>query len=155
MSAHLFSNHYNKTRSRYYELLHEVSFNPECPGEKFVTYALKGFVEGLDEQLATLQAEHTQMIWESFIQRAFAKKTRPSELRQRDVALALLRRSDSVSAREIPGLSPELAKAYADKRQKTVTRDLNALETMGIIQQSTGGSSSARVTLNRDILRLT
>ena len=25
MSAHLFSNHYNKTRSRYYELLHEVS----------------------------------------------------------------------------------------------------------------------------------
>ena len=155
MSAHLFSNHYNKTRSRYYELLHEVSFNPKCPSEKFVTYALKGFVEGLDEQLATLQAEHTQMIWESFIQRAFAKKTRPSELRQRDVALALLRRSDSVSAREIPALSPELAKAYVDKSQKTVTRDLNALETMGIIRQSTGGSTPAKISLNRDILRLT
>lgn len=155
MSAHLFSNHYNQTRSRYYELLHEVSFNPECPGEKFVTYALEGFVAGLDEQLATLQAEHTQMIWESFIQREFAKKTRPSELRRRDVALALLRRSDSVSAREIPALSPELAKAYADKSQKTITRDLNALETMGIIQQSTGGSTPAKITLNRDILRLT
>ena len=154
MSAHLFSNHYNQTRSRYYELLHEVSFNPECPGEKFATYALEGFVEGLDEQLATLRAEHTQMIWESFIQRAFAKKTRPSELRQRDVALALLRRSDSISAKEIPELSPELAKAYADKSQKTVTRDLNALETMGIIHQTSGGSTPARVTLNRDILRL-
>ena len=154
MSAHLFSNHYNQTRSRYYELLHEVSFNPECPGEKFATYALEGFVEGLDEQLATLQAEHTQMIWESFIQRAFAKKTRPSELRQRDVALTLLRRSGSISAKEIPELSPELAKAYADKSQKTVTRDLNALETMGIIQQITGGSTPAKVTLNRDILRL-
>ena len=154
MSAHLFSNHYNQTRSRYYELLHEVSFNPECLGEKFATYALEGFVEGLDEQLATLQAEHTQMIWESFIQRAFAKKTRPSELRQRDVALALLRRSGSISAKEIPELSPELAKAYADKSQKTVTRDLNALETMGIIQQTSGGSTPAKVTLNRDILRL-
>ena len=95
------------------------------------------------------------MIWESFIQRAFAKKTRPSELRQRDVALALLRRSDSISAKEIPELSPELAKAYADKSQKTVTRDLNALETMGIIQQTTGGSTPAKVTLNRDVLRLT
>ena len=154
MSSHLFSNHYNQTRSRYYELLHEISFNPECPSEKFVTYALEGFVEGLDEQLTTLQVEHTQMIWESFIQRQFAQKTKPSELRQRDVALALLRQSDSVNARAIPDLSPELAKAYANKSQKTITRDLNTLETMGIIQQSASGSTPAKVTLNRNILRL-
>ncbi len=49
-AGHLLSNHYNKTRSKYYAEL-ERSSKAADGVVRFITYALEGFVDGLKEQL--------------------------------------------------------------------------------------------------------
>jgi predicted transcriptional regulator len=44
-----------------------------------------------------------------------------------------------VKRAEIERLSPELAALYAAKQSKTVTRDLNAIEQMGLIERGREG----------------
>lgn len=40
---------------------------------------------------------------------------------------------------EIPKLTPELAVSFASKTAKTLSRDLNALEALGLSTSGTGG----------------
>lgn len=148
MSAHLLSNHYNSTRSDYHGLMDEVSLSPRFPAEKFFHYALQGFVEGLDEQLGKIRTEQTTIAWESYIHKLFTGRTSKPDLRQRDIALTLLNQKEPVDTRALPRLTPNLEAAYAGKSQKTLTRDINALEETGILNREKG-----KVSLNRQILR--
>lgn len=148
MSAHLLSNHYNSTRSDYHGLMDEIALSPRFPAEKFFHYALQGFVDGLDEQLEEIRAEQASIAWESYIHKLFTGKTSKPELRQRDIALALLDEKDPTDASALPRLTPSLQAAYAGKSQKTLTRDINALEETGILTRKNG-----KISLNRQILR--
>lgn len=148
MSAHLLSNHYNSTRSDYHGLMDEIALSPRFPAEKFFHYALQGFVDGLDEQLEEIRAEQTSIAWESYIHKLFTGKTSKPELRQRDIALALLAEKEPTDASTLPRLTPSLQAAYAGKSQKTLTRDINALEETGILTRENG-----KISLNRQILR--
>lgn len=148
MSAHLLSNHYNSTRSDYHGLMDEIALSPRFPAEKFFHYALQGFVDGLDEQLEEIRAEQTSIAWESYIHKLFTGNTSKPELRQRDIALALLDEKDPTDASALPRLTPSLQAAYAGKSQKTLTRDINALEETGILTRENG-----KISLNRQILR--
>lgn len=148
MSAHLLSNHYNSTRSDYHGLMDEISLSPRFPAEKFFHYALQGFVEGLDEQLEKIRAEQTAIAWESYIHKLFTGKTSKPDLRQRDIALALLSEKDPINTHALLRLTPNLEAAYAGKSQKTLTRDINALQKTGILNREKG-----KISLNRQILR--
>ncbi len=131
-AAHLLSNHYNQTRSEYYRQLDLAS---KSGGDimPFLQYAVRGFVDGLHEQMSFVWEQQWDMVWQNHIHEQFQNRTHPSDIRERHLALDLGAKDDWVAVAEISELTPRLAKAYAGKTTKTVQRDINQLEKMNLI----------------------
>jgi Fic family protein len=141
VAAHLLSNHYNQTRTNYYRQLENASksggdLNP------LLAYAAKGFVDQLQQQLNSVHDWIFEATWTNHVHSLFTDSTATAK-RQRDLVLALP--FDAFVPRaKLPGLTPGLAEAYASKKSKTVTRDLNALEQRGLIERGLGGYRARR-----------
>ena len=131
-AAHLFSNHYNQTRTEYYRQLDHAS---KSGGDivPFIGYAVRGFVDGLREQLEKIWTQQWDVVWRNFVHERFQSRNSPTDTRQRHLALDLGDGGDWVEVGKVIELTPRLAKAYAGKTSKTVQRDLNALVEMGLI----------------------
>lgn len=136
-ACHLLSNYYNRTRSRYYAVLAQTS-RPPYPVEAFVSYAVRGFVEELREQLATIWHEQLLVTWVNFVHERFQGAPTPARRRQRDLVLSLP--VDQLTpAASIARLTPDLAVQYATKQHKTVVRDVNELVRMELVDRSRAG----------------
>lgn len=146
MSTQLLSNHYNQTRPRYYQLLDTISLSRKFPAEKFIGYALEGFSEQLDTQLEDFENENIRLLMAGHIQKEFTGQTKPLQLRQKELATALAFRPEPVPPHAVPSLTPLLAKYYEKKTLKSVSRDLNALSRLGIINLTLFG-----VEINRNL----
>lgn len=133
-AAHLLSNHYNQTRTEYYRQLDRAS---KSSGEivPFIQYAVSGFVDGLREQLKTINEQQWDVCWRDFVQEEFHNRNSPAATRQRYLALDLGDTAEWVEVGKITKLSIRLAGEYAGKTAKTVQRDVNALLDMGLIQR--------------------
>jgi len=116
----------------YYRVLAETSQFP-YPVEKFVSYAVQGFVEELREQLSVIRAQQHMVTWNNFVHQSFSGRTGRPAHRQRDLVLALPVNGAPVN--QVRRLTPELAEQYAGKQQKTLSRDLNALEKLGLVER--------------------
>ena len=128
--AHLLSNHYSATRAEYYRQLDRSSRANSGRGDVlgFVLYSLRGLVDGLAEQCRYIEGIQLWIAWEHFVYAAFRGHPRSPALdRRREVTLALGRAGKSVRKRAIPDLSTNLARRYAKKTRKTLTRDMNWL----------------------------
>jgi Fic family protein len=147
-TGHLLSNHYNLTRTQYYAELDRIS---KTSGEtqSFVVYALQGFVDGLKEQIETIKQEQLAVAWENYVYHQFQGKKSPSHARQRELVLHLGVTGEPVKISDIMGLSPRLAKEYAGKTEKTLSRDVNALVQMRLIRRMPG----RRVRANTDTIK--
>lgn len=133
-ACHLLSNYYNRTRQLYYQVLRETSHKSPFPVEKFVSYALRGFVEELREQLQLVQRYQLGMAWRSFVHDIDLGRSGETVQRRRNLVMALP--SDGATfthISKIRRLTPELAEQYAGKTPKTVTRDINALVDAGLL----------------------
>ena len=142
-AAHLLSNHYNQTRSEYYRQLDHAS---KSGGDvlPFIRYAVQGMVDGLRAQLDMIWEQQWDVVWRNYVHELFPSKTSASEARQRMLALDLGAHGDWVAFSEIPDLSPGLARAYAGTTSKTLQRDLNALESLGVIARETRRARARR-----------
>jgi Fic family protein len=131
-AAHLFSNHYNQTRAEYYRQLDHAS---KSGGDivPFIAYAVRGFVDGLREQLEKIWIQQWDVAWRNFVHERFQSRNSTTDTRQRHLALDLGDAGDWVEIGKIPELTPRLAKAFAGKTSKTMQRDLNALVEMGLL----------------------
>jgi len=131
-AAHLFSNHYNQTRTEYYR---QLDFASKSGGDivPFIVYAVQGFVDGLREQLDTIWAQQWDIVWRNYVHEKFQNRNSVADTRQRHLALVLGGEENWVGIGDVTGLTPPLAKAYASKTSKTVQRDLNSLLEMGLI----------------------
>ena len=131
-AAHLLSNHYNQTRAEYYR---QLDYASKSGGDilPFLTYAVRGFVDGLREQLEKIWTQQWDVVWENYVHDLFRAKNSPTDTRQRHLALDLGAKDDWAQVGEITELTPRLAKAYAGKTSKTVQRDLNTLVEMELI----------------------
>jgi Fic family protein len=141
VAAHLLSNHYNETRTNYYRQLENASksggdLNP------LLAYAAKGFVDQLQQQLNSVHDWILQATWTNHVHSLFTDPTATAK-RQRDLVLALPS-DDFIPRAKLTVLTPGLAEAYATKKSKTVTRDLNALAQMGLIERSPNGIRARR-----------
>lgn len=134
-AAHLLSDHYNRTREAYYVELERTSTKP-YPVECFVHYAMRGFVDELREQIAAIRQQQMDVTWENYVHQLFRNQDTPAKLRQRALVFDL--GDATVRKNHIRGVSPRIAEAYAGKTDKTVTRDLNALQNMGLITRMRG-----------------
>jgi Fic family protein len=138
LAVHLLSNHYHRTRSEYYKMLAHSS---KSGGDvlPFLTYALKGFDVGIDEQLATIRSQHIEISWDDYIYQIFDQQHSPAANRKKQVILALSRSTKPTRRKDIRFLNPIVADCYGGKTNKTITRDLNALISLDLIKKVPGG----------------
>lgn len=141
VAAHLLSNHYNATRTNYYRQLEHAS---KSGGDlvPFLDYAADGFVGQLQQQLSDVHELIVHATWVNYVHSIFSDRTLTAR-RQRDLVLAL--KHDTYTRRaQITTLTPQLAEAYGGKGSKTVTRDLNALSKLELIERTPKGIRSRR-----------
>lgn len=135
IASHILSNFYNQTRPEYYRQLDLAGKNRDLSG--FIAYAVKGFRDGLQGTLAGIQRNQLAIAWRTFIYDKFADlryRKRNVFKRRRELALHLSVEYP-LSLEEIPGSSPELARAYAGLSPRTLLRDLEVLQKIGLIVQ--------------------
>jgi Fic family protein len=143
-AAHLLSNHYNKTRSEYYRQLDEASRSGAGP-LRFIHYAVQGFRDGLREQIEEIRRQQIDVAWTDYVHEKFRSKNSQSDIRRRHLVLDLSGRVDLsqlpawVRVAELPALSKRLAEAYAGRTGKTLSRDVNALVQMELLERSKQG----------------
>jgi cell filamentation protein, protein adenylyltransferase len=132
-ASHLLSNHYNETRSQYYRELDHAS---RSGGDvlPFLRYALQGFIDGIRAQLDKVWRQQYGDRWEQFIYETFGDTHTPAKERQRRLVLELSKLEEPVPRKELVRMSPELYEAYVGT-ERTLSRDLNALESMGLIER--------------------
>jgi Fic family protein len=137
-ATQLLSNHYNATRTEYYRQLKLASQTGDVID--FLTYAARGFVDELTEQLDIVWRWQFDDRWEQYVYRRFGELRTETDRRRLRLTLELSKRHpESVARSDIPILDPRLARAYAQKTAKTLTRDLNAIRKLGLIERTSDG----------------
>jgi Fic family protein len=137
-ATHLLSNHYNQTRGEYYRQLRLAS---KGPGDvlPFIQYALQGFVDGLRDQLRTIRMQQFADRWEQYVYQRFGRTNSKARLRQRQLVLEMSKFDEPLPKAELRRLSPSLVELYHGKTDKTLTRDVNAVIEMDLVQRRDGG----------------
>ena len=143
-AAHLLSDHYNKTRDHYYAILERTSRADGYPMEDFVHYATEGLVDGLREQLQKVRNMQMTIMWQSYVHERFHGRHTPARTRMRDVVL-LLPPGEWTAPDDIVMLSKDINDAYRGKTSKTISRDINALESMGLVEKRRGRGVRPRI----------
>lgn len=135
-AAHLLSNHYNNTRTKYYQQLDQASGSGGniLP---FIQYALQGFVDGLREQIETIKTQQIHVHWINHIHEQFKNRDKKAtDRRKRQLALALSNNVAPVPVSEIRYISGKVAEAYANKTDKTIQRDIDDLVEMELVRKT-------------------
>jgi Fic family protein len=126
-AAHLLSNHFNTTRDEYYRQLDAASGEHAGSPVPFLMYAIRGLRDELRTQLEGVWHQLYDDRWEQYVYQQFGDARTPPNLRQRQLVLDLSKQSEPVPRAALLDLSPKVAAAYANRGDKTLTRDLNAL----------------------------
>lgn len=137
-AAHLLSDHYNLTRTQYYRELAKASASG---GDllPFIRYALRGFLDGIREQITRIRNQQMRVAWENYVHDCFRRvKNSPTQKRRRELVFDLTGNGGWVEVANIQLLTPKLAREYATAGERMVQRDLNALAGMGLISRRHG-----------------
>lgn len=134
-AAHLLSNHYNKTRTEYYRQLDLISKRNGDLTE-FIKYALRGFVDGLVEQLRVIFEDQRYVHWINYVHSQFAEKNRTEDKRRRDLVLELTKINQPIDISQVRTVSGIVASMYGSLTDKTILRDLDILETMELVKKT-------------------
>jgi len=137
-AAHLLSNHYNQTRSQYYRELDRAS---RSGGDvmPFLLYAAEGLADELKAQIDFIRGMQMEIMWRDYVYESFRGRKSPAPARQRDLALALANSPRPRPLADLAGLTPGLAREYARKTAKPLSRDVNQLVKMELIRKSGAG----------------
>jgi Fic family protein len=143
----LLSNHYNATRAEYYRQLKRASDTADILA--FLTYAARGFVDELSEQLDIVWHWQFDDRWEQYVYQQFGELRTETNRRRLKLTLAVSSlHPEPLSRSRMLELTPGLARAYAQKTPKTLTRDLNAIRKLELIRRVVGGYVA-----NKDVIR--
>ena len=132
------SNYYNQTRTEYARQLDRAS-QSEGTMDHFLEYAIRGFSEGLSEQLETIKEQHLEIAWTNYVHEKFQRLAGTAAKRRRNMVLALSACDTPVPRSEILELNPTVARDYANASQKMIIRDLNAVMKMDLVERTAEG----------------
>jgi hypothetical protein len=79
------------------------------------------------------------IVWRNYIHESFRDQTSPGAERQRRLALDLSQKLEPVPFSKLTDISPRIAKAYANKTDTTLRRDLEKLLEMELIRKEKDG----------------
>lgn len=141
--AHLLSNHYNATRTEYYRQLDRAhrSGGDVVP---FLVYAVRGLADGLRAQIDWVRHEQWATAWRDFIYESFLDKRTPADQRRLRLLLDLSEAREPVPRARLAEISPRVARDYARKTSKTLTRDLNILQRLDLVVAGRTGFEANR-----------
>lgn len=136
VAAQLLSNHYNQTRTEYYRRLDQSS---QAGGSvlPFLEYAISGLVDQLRLQVDEIRNLVVGLAWNQFVHERISDHGATSA-RRRLLALDLPM-SEPTPRSELREASRAVAEAYAGRGDKTLTRDLNALVSLRLIERTDRG----------------
>jgi hypothetical protein len=141
--AHLLSDYYNRTRSAYYRALSQARRDPV----QFVRYAVRGFADGLREQLKTIREQQMSVVWINYVYQRFSRAAHSAATdRRREIAIRLSFEVEPVPFTQIPSLSTKLSAHFAHRTPRALERDLLELMGMELIRMDKEG----RVWANMD-----
>ncbi len=147
-AAHLLSNHYNETRSQYYLELDRAS---KSGGDiaPFLLYAVRGFVDGLREQINQVRAQQFDIVWQNVVHNKVSQsKPSPARDRRRHLIMAISRNKGFTPVSELMTLNTRVAREYATRTTKTLSRDLGFLKRLDLVVISRG-----RVRARQELVR--
>jgi len=138
-AAHLLSNHYNATRQEYYRQLERASQKNDVI--EFVSYAVQGFLDGLNDQLEYVHNQVIDISWESYIYETFDKykHSAVTTKRRRTLMLAISRSKKSIPRDKLITLNEKTIEAYRKKTDKTVDRDIKELQRLDLVEKTKDG----------------
>ncbi|NQW71575.1 MAG: Fic family protein [Actinobacteria bacterium] len=130
-AINLLSDHYNKTRDRYRRMFDEArAANDITP---FIFYAVDGYLDGLRGQVEHIRHVTLRTSWVNYVHERMSEEPEgATRRRRRDLVLALSNMG-IVKRAAISQLNAPLAAAYAVKGEKTISRDLGRLVSLGLI----------------------
>ncbi len=137
------SNFYNQTRTEYARQLDRAS---QSGGniDQFMEYAIRGFSEGLSEQLGSIRDQHLRISWINYVHSRFQGMTGTAAKRRRNLVLALSEQDQPVPRSQIGEINPRVAREYANASQKMISRDLNYLIEMELVERTRSGYSARK-----------
>ena len=137
-ASQLLSNHYNKTRDRYYLELKRTS---ESGGKvaSFIKYAVQGFLDGLREQVNEIQNQQWKVVWKDA---AFSiinslKSNKETRSRMEILAVSLFGQTSPLSQAQIAKMQ-EVVGAYSKSKQSALRHDIDTLVNEGILTRNKG-----------------
>ncbi len=141
-AAHLLSNHYNQTRNEYYRQLNVATQKKDVCD--FIVYAVQGFRDGLIEQLQYIFKQVLETSWENYVYEKFKehKRSEKSTKRMRTLVLDLSRKSEPVPKESLVTLSPKVIDYYKQGSAKMLSRDINELIRLDLIEHTDKGYSA-------------
>jgi hypothetical protein len=117
------------TRPQYYHQLDRAG-KTDNPAE-FFSYAIEGFLDGLNEQLQYIEQHIMNVCWRDYVYEQFAKLSGGKVIkRRRDLALKI---SDSKDPTSKESLLVLMSSQYKNKTERTFSRDINELEKMKLV----------------------
>lgn len=152
IAPHLLSSHYNDTRPEYHHLLSRAARERDLTC--FLEYAVKGFRDGLLDTLRQVQESQFEMSWLKLVLDRFARRkmtNRNTFARQR--ALMLQLPPHPVSIRAVRRLNPTMEALYGELSDRTIQRDLLALEEIDLVIREDDGWRPRKELLGADRAR--
>ncbi|MCU1580267.1 MAG: Fic family protein [Rhodoglobus sp.] len=137
ISTSVLSNHYNRTKSKYYQKLDAASRQLDVAG--FIAYSITGFRDQLRLQVKDVQAVQRGVAWVNYVHEKFqGEPSTPTARRRRAVALAMPHDA-LVEKKSIKVLTTEIAAEYARTSDKLLARDLTKLCELELIDEMEAG----------------
>lgn len=131
VSANLLSDHYNRTRTRYYSRLENASRKNDVAG--FIAYSAEGFVDKLRDQVVRVQQEQRRVGWINYVHETMEEDPSGQARTRRRALVLALREEAPVKRADLRRVTPEIVEMYAGKGDRTLTRDINVLRAKGLI----------------------
>lgn len=134
-AAHLLSNHYNLTRSRYIE---ELAKAGESGGDTipFFLYAVQGLVDGLKEQLDFVHEKNFIFTWNDYCRHKLQKLPVKSQIRHKTLVDALAKNETWKNLASIKNYPPVFENYRQNKTDRGLIRDLNTLIKLGLVTKN-------------------
>jgi Fic family protein len=136
-AAHLLANHYNLTRNEYYR---QLDYSSKSGGDvqRFLLYATQGFLDGLKSQLSRIREQQLDVTWRAVVFQAFKDKTSAPDVRRRVLLWEISQHKEPVSVQQLLFINPAVMHYYTNVSERTLQRDIDVLESMGLVVLSRG-----------------
>lgn len=129
----------------------DAAGRPEGKLMPFMRYAIEGFRDELVGLLGRIGDLQERALWSYYVHSLFRDKTSPADLRRRSLAIELSKLDAPVQIPHILEKAPRLARDYSVLTHKTLTRDINDLLDLGIVEKTSGGLRACRYMLNAKV----